>query len=204
MAMSKRQPAAVTRERIIDAVAEVLVRRGARGLNVRAVMQQAEVSRTAFYVHFADMHAAVAAVIDRMAAELDREAADWFDKPDAVGSRDEIYQNALRAGRSEKSRAKLACAIVDAAGMDDSLRSLWRSGLIQGQIDATAAAIRRDQAAGAVRPGLDPDATALALTLMGEQLSLELFGRGDAAPEQYAAILAPIWEAVLFGPDDDN
>ena len=55
-----------------------------------------------------------------------------------------------------------------------------------------------------MRPGLDPDATALALTLMGEQLSLELFGRGDATPEQYAAILAPIWEAVLFGPDDDN
>ena len=61
MAMSKRQPAAVTRERIIDAVAEVLVQRGARGLNVRAVMQHAEVSRTAFYVHFTDMHAAVAA-----------------------------------------------------------------------------------------------------------------------------------------------
>ena len=52
--------------------------------------------------------------------------------------------------------------------------------------------------------GLLPDATALALTLMGEQLSLELFGCGDATPEQYAAILAPIWEAVLFGINDDN
>ena len=89
--MTKRQPATVTRERIIDAVAEVLVQRGARGLNVHAVMQHAGVSRTAFYVHFADMHAAVAALIDRMAAELDEEAADWFDEPDAAGSRDAVY-----------------------------------------------------------------------------------------------------------------
>ena len=204
MAKIRRQPAAVTRERIIDAVAEILEHNGAPSLNVSFVMQRAGVSRTAFYVHFSNVHDAVAAVIERIANELDDEAADWFVDPDAVGSRDVVYQNALRAGRSEKPRARLACAIVDATAMNESLRSLWRHGLIQGQIDATAAAIRRDQAAGVVRSNLDPDATALALTLMGEQLSLELFGRGDATPEQYAAILAPIWEAVLFGPDDDN
>lgn len=202
MSTMKRQPASVTQAQIIDAVAEILEESGAQGLNVSAIMQRAGVSRTAFYVHFADMFDAVRAVVERIAAELDAEAADWFD--DAVGNRDIVYENALRAGRSEKPRARLACAIVDAAGMDEQLRTLWRDGLIQGQIDAAAAAIRRDQAAGVVRPSLDPDATALALTLMGEQLSLELLGRQDASPERYAEVVAPIWEAVLFGAREDG
>jgi hypothetical protein len=46
---------------------------------------------------------------------------------------------------------------------------------------------------------LDPDSTALALTLMGERLALEVLGRRDGSPEEYAAVLAPIWESVLFG-----
>jgi hypothetical protein len=35
--------------------------------------------------------------------------------------------------------------------------------------------------------------------IMGEQVALEVLGRRDGSPEEYASILAPIWESVLFG-----
>ena len=76
---------------------------------------------------------------------------------------------------------------------------MWREQLVQPRIDAVAAAIRRDQAAGAIDATVDADATALALTLMSEQLLLEMVCRNGASPEEYAHVAAPIWEAALFG-----
>ena len=46
---------------------------------------------------------------------------------------------------------------------------------------------------------LDADATALALSLMNEQLLLEMVCRNEASPEEYARVAGPIWEAALFG-----
>ena len=42
-------------------------------------------------------------------------------------------------------------------------------------------------------------ATALALTVMEERLSYHLLGRNQGKPEEYARIVVPIWNAVLFG-----
>ncbi len=123
---------------------------------------------------------------------------------DAVGSLDVIWNDALSDGRAIKPRIGLFSVIVDATALDESLRTMWRSTVTQSRMDATAEAIRRDQVAGGVRPSLDPDASALALTLMSEQFALEVLGRQEAEPEQCAAILTPIWDAVLFGVDNSG
>jgi AcrR family transcriptional regulator len=162
-------------------------------------MERAGVSRTAFYRQFPDVYAVVGEVLAGIADQLAVGAARWSRDPDAVGSVDVIFQNAVQSGRFVKPLTKQIQAIVDATGYDETLRVLWREGVVQARIDATAWAIRRDQAAGAIRSSIDPDATALALTLMGEHLVLEILGRQDGSPEQYARIVAPIWEAVLFG-----
>jgi AcrR family transcriptional regulator len=196
---STRRNAAETRRRVIDATVELLEEQGARGLNVSRIMERAGVSRTAFYRQFPDVYAVVSEVLAGIADQLAVGAAPWFRDPDAVGSVDVIVPNAIRSGRVIKPLAKLIQAIVDAAGYDETLRGLWREGVVRARIDATAWAIRRDQAAGVVRPSIDPEATALALTLMGEHVVLEILGRQDGSPEQYARIVAPVWEAVLFG-----
>lgn len=196
---SARQPAEATREQIIEATVALLETNGASALTVSAIMERAAASRTAFYRQFDDVHGVIARLLESIVAELDAQAGDWFTKTDAVGRREVIYENALRDGRAVKQHIKLLSAIFDASRLNESLRALWRRILVQPQIDATSAAIRRDQAAGAIRPSLDPDTTALALTLMGIQLALEVLGRQDGRPEEYAAILTPIWEAVLFG-----
>jgi len=197
----RRKSAAETRATILDATAALLEEQGTTGLTVGAVMKRAGVSRTAFYRQFHNISEVLAALLEALLEEIYSEAADWFTDVEAVGSRDVVWANALRDGRSIKPRIKLFAAIVDATATDESLRTMWRNSFTQSWVDETASAIRRDQAAGVIRPSLDPDTTALALTLMSEQLALEVLGRQDGEPEQYAAILTPIWETVLFGVD---
>jgi hypothetical protein len=98
----------------------------------------------------------------------------------------------------------LLAALNDACGFDPRLRELWQEFFVQPFVDASEASIIRDQAAGAVSPDLEPAATALALTLLGEIASLELLGRRKISPKRYADIIAPIWTKVLFGVVPDG
>lgn len=199
MADEARQSGAETRRQIIEATARLLEERGAAGLSVSAIMGRAGVSRTAFYRQFDDVYDVVATLLEALSGELAENAGAWFNDEEAVGSRDVIYGNALRSGRTIEPRIGLIGAVVDATALDASLRTLWRETVLAPQIDSAARAIRRDQVAGQVPVSIDPDATALALTLMGEQVALEVLGRRGGSPEEYATILSPIWEAVLFG-----
>lgn len=189
------------RERILDAARAILVERGAVGLSVSAVMERSGISRTVFYRRFDDVADVIGEILRMVRAELADRAGDWFLDPEAVGTRDVIVPNAMRSGAVIRPHAALLCAISDAAGADERLRSLWWSELLQPRLDATVAAIERDQRAGAVRPDLDAHRAALALTLMGERVALELLGRRGESPEEYARVIAPIWEAILFGID---
>lgn len=199
-----RQSGASTRAKIVDATASLLEERGIAELTVSAIMTRASVSRTAFYRQFDRASDVLSALMESLLIELESQAGAWFTDVEAVGSRDVVWENALRDGRAIKPRIRLLRAIVDATAVDEPLRTMWRATFTQSWVDATAAAIRRDQAVGAIRPGLDPDTTALALTLMSEQLALEVLGLQDGTPEAYAAILTPIWGAVLFGIDDTD
>lgn len=189
------------REAIVDATAELLRRDGAAGLNVTAIMAEARVSRTAFYRRFQTAHDAVVALLDRLLDLMVDANDDWL-AGKVVGRPDMVEPNLVHGGAVLAPHAPLICAIVDAAGTDHRLREAWRSRVVQPRIDTTEAAIRRDQAAGAVRSTLDPAATASALTLLNEALVLDVLGRRGGTPEEFARIAAPLWTHVLFADDD--
>jgi AcrR family transcriptional regulator len=195
------QSARSDRERILAAGREILIERGADGLSVSAVMERARISRTVFYRRFPDVSEVVAELLRDVCGELAVRSGDWFVDPAAVGSREVVVPNSIGFATALRPHASLLCAISDAASSDTRLRALWWSELLQPRVDATAAAIKRDQRAGAVRSDLDADATAFALTLMGERVALELIGRRGRTPEEFARMIGPIWEATLFGVD---
>jgi AcrR family transcriptional regulator len=188
------------REAIVGATAELLRRNGAAGLNVKAIMAEAGVSRTAFYRRFETAHDAVVALLDRLLDLMADANDDWL-AGKVIGHPDIVEPNLAHGGAVLAPHAPLICAIVDAAGTDHHLREAWRSRVVQARIDTTEAAIRRDQAAGAVRATLDPAATAHALTLMNEALVLDILGRRGGTPEEFARIAAPVWIHVLFTDD---
>lgn len=200
MSTSRRRSASEAREEIIGATIALLTEEGAASLNVHAIMRRAGISRTAFYRQFGDVYDVVTAVLERIGADLLADEPDWFRVPGAVGSREILYGNAVQSGRAIERWAAPLGAIHDASGLDERLRTLWRDGFMAVRIEMVAAAIRRDQDAGAIRADLDADATSLALNLMSEQVGLEILSRGGGTPEDYARLVAPIWEAVLFGP----
>jgi len=162
-------------------------------------MRRAGVSRTAFYRQFDSIYDVYAELLRRAGSEMFSEAGRWIGSDDAVGSPEVVYPNLVGYARAFVKQGALLTALHDACGSDPRLRELWRSVLIQPFIDRTATAIARDQAAGVVSPNLDPAATALALTLLGEGASLELLGRRKLGPEAYADVVAPIWVSILFG-----
>lgn len=188
-------------------VAALIEEQGLADLSVSEVMVRADVSRTAFYRHFPDVYAVVAAILGRISQELQGRSGSWITASGAIGSPAVIESNLLSFARAYAEHGRLLAALSDATGVDDRVREIWREGLVQAFIDASAAAIARDQAAGALRADLDPEATAYALTMMGERLAYDLLRRHRrGGPEDYARILAPIWAATLFGvvPADDD
>lgn len=189
------------RDAILDATAALLQRDSAADLTVLAIMAEAETSRTAFYRHFDTVHDAVLAVLARLLDHMVDTSDDWLAGEGITGHPDIVEPNLIHNGVVLAPHAPLMCAIVDAAGSDDRLRRAWREGVVQARIDATEAAIRRDQRAGALRASIDPMATARALTLLNEALVLEVLGRQRGTPEDFARIAAPIWTHVLFADE---
>ena len=198
---------AETRARIIASVAALIEEQGVVGISASDVMRRARISRTAFYRHFPDVYAVVAEILEGITLELQEQSGGWITIPGSVGSPAVIYPNLLGYARAYVKHGRLMAALQDAASVDNRVYSIWWDDLIGPYVDATAAAIRRDQAAGVIRADLDPEATASALILMGERVSYHLLGRHRRGePEDFARILSPIWAASLFGvvPVDDD
>ncbi len=189
------------REAIVDATVELLLREGAAGLNVKAIMAEAGVSRTAFYRRFDTAHDAVVAVLDRLLAHMVSTNDDWLAGA-VIGTPDIVESNLVHNGVVLAPYVPLMCAIVDAAGTDERLRRVWRERVIQERIDVDRSlpfdATRRPA------PSAQPStrsATAHALTLMDEALLLEIIGRRGGTPEDFARIAAPLWIHTLFADD---
>ena len=170
------------------------------------VMRRAGVSRTTLYRQFDGIYDVYANLIVRVVSELFAETGVWIAKPEAVGSPDVVHPNLVGYAKAFIKHGELMTALHDVCGSDARLRELWRDRYIQRFVDTTTTAIARDQAAGVVPAHLDPAATSLALTLMGEAASLELLGRQGIEPEEFADIIAPIWISALFGvvPESDE
>lgn len=197
--MTEPQPTA--RDRIVEATASLLAEEGMAGVNVSAIMRRAEISRTAFYRQFDDVYTVIATVLEGLIQELLDASGDWF--RGVTGTPEIVRGNLLSFAHAFEAHGRTLEAIRTAGSLDERIGEMWR-GLVQAFRDATEAAIRRDQAIGAIDVGLDPTAAAMALNWMGEQASIDLLGRrAERGPvsgaEAYADLLTPVWSRTLFG-----
>ncbi|MFL6225806.1 MAG: TetR/AcrR family transcriptional regulator, partial [Actinomycetes bacterium] len=95
-------------------------------------------------------------------------------------------------------------AIAEAASHDADVEAVYQ-GMVQGFVDATAARIRRDVAAGRAR--LDhPEHVAAALVWMTERHLAATFGRVGATADRTAAMetLFTIWMRTLYSADPET
>ena len=105
--MPTRRTAAETRHAIVESTAEQLRERGARGLNVQAIMERAGISRTTFYRQFSDPYEVVEHLITQLVAHIARQGGAWLRDPSVVGSADLVRPNPIRSASARQPSARL-------------------------------------------------------------------------------------------------
>jgi len=187
-------------QEILEAAGRLLRERPFLELTVDDLMAATSQSRTAFYRHFSDRQDLLVHLIGDLDEELWEMSAGWLG-----GSDDPLVegrQSLERLADVYAVHGLLLRAIAEAASHDDDVQGVYR-GLVQGFVDATAARIRRDAAAG--RTSLaHPDHVAAALVWMTERHLAATFGRVGATDADRAAALEAlfsIWMRTLYAPD---
>lgn len=142
---TRRQTQELTRSRLLDAAAEVFAEHGVAGASVERIAERAGYTRGAFYGHFADKDAVVAALLEaRTVRERDEVAAlaaaggdtwealrNWHRQRSAhvedwLALRLELVRHTLRSGsgssplaaREQTARAALTAAVAHELGVD--------------------------------------------------------------------------------------
>lgn len=166
-----------------------------RDLAVERIAAGAEISRSAFYLHFSDKNELLLAALDGVSGELDRLASEWWkgDGPpaelvrDAVSSFVSVYAD----------NADLLRLVTEVAAYDEDVREQWL-GLVEGATESTAGHIRREQRAGLISRTVDSGATSEALIWMAERCCDVYLRRGGRSPEEVVEALTPVWTAALY------
>ena len=155
-----------TREVILDAAQEFLVRRRLRDMTVSALMEPIPVTREAFYKHFSSRYEVVAALLGRFTAEVAEDFGIWLYGNDPVSDVPAMFD---AASRTYLRRASLLRAVVDAAPLDPDLEAVWRA-FLDHFIDAAAERIRTDQELGTANRSIDARLAASALIHLVERM----------------------------------
>lgn len=193
----RRQDRARTRSQILEAGQAFLRERSFRELSVDALMSRTGHTRTVFYRHFDDVPSLVLSLIDEIGAELVEMAQVWA-ASDRAGA-DEARARLSLFVDFYVRHGPLVHAIAEAAHHDDVVEEAY-SGMVEGFVALTAAAIETRIARGELEP-LDAQEIARALVRMLNGYLDDALGRdGGPEPERVLEVITTIWTRTLF-PD---
>jgi len=189
-------------QEILEAAGRLLRARPFRELTVDDLMADTSQSRTAFYRHFTDRQDLLVHLIRDLNEELWEMSAGWLQ-----GSGDPLVEgreSLARLADVYAAHGPLLRAIAEAASHDADVEAVYQ-GMVQGFVDATAARIRRDAAAGRTRLA-HPEHVAAALIWMTERHLTATYGRAGATAADRAAALETlftIWMRTLYSADPE-
>ncbi len=191
----RRSPEEAERE-IITAAEHLLRERPFRDFTVDEVMRRTGLSRPSFYVYFRDRHDLVLRVVQRIGGELFTMSDRWF--AGDGDSRRQLHAAIEGVAVVYAEHGPVLRALAEAAADDPAVERVY-GDLVQGFVDATAAHIEQEVAAGRMAP-LDPRPTAEALIWLNERFLTNHLGRDPKAPtEMVIATLSTIWSRALYG-----
>jgi AcrR family transcriptional regulator len=188
------------REAAILATAEKLLeQRALHEISVDDLARGAGISRPTFYFYFPSKDAVLLTLLDRMVdeARVRRGAAlERFaeDPPRWLRHAITAIFDTFRAHRA------VTLAGAGAAATSNEVRQLW-SGVMEGFVQETTAAIEAERARGAAPPGMPARDLAIALNWMNERvLHVTFAGQAPAIAEgQVLDVLVSTWLAAIYG-----
>lgn len=203
--MSSRKPTpkarsesmAETREALIRAGIELFAEEGLDAPSLDAICARARKTRGAFYVHFADRDAFLAAVMERVGIPfLDVVLGSGDDAPRDLTQVVQRFLMAVASGEYPLTRkgGVKPHQLLDACARSEKVRARYAS-LIEETIARLCAILAEGQRDGAIRGDLRPeDVSAILLAaVIGAQTMIELRVEVDLAPAAAAMLtmLAP-------------
>ncbi|MGN9840653.1 TetR/AcrR family transcriptional regulator [Nonomuraea sp. H19] len=139
-------PRPSSKDRLLDAAAEVLLSEGAESLTLEAVARRAGVSKGGLFYHFPTKQALVAAMVERLTTAFDLALAQAGDRP---GDYLRAYVEATIPERHTTATvpadrvtvALLAGVLVDPAGLEPLREryAAWQARLADDGVDPAAA-----------------------------------------------------------------
>ena len=182
----------------IVAAAEAFLREQPfRELSVEEVMARTSLSRPSFYVYFRDRYELLLRLVEEIGADLMEMASRWFE---GGGEPAQDVRHALEGVVAVyRDHGLTMRAISDASSVDPAVERVYED-LIHSFVDATAAHLADEIAAGRRRPLADPDDTAFGLVWMTERYLSRSFGRPEprVSGERAVETLQGIWVRVLY------
>ena len=165
-------------------------------MTVNKLMEQASISRAAFYYHFADVHDLMETLLGKLESEILEGASPWLtDDGDPVAL---LHQSLAAEVQICYKLGPILKAVSDAAGADARLEAAW-----QGLLDRLDAVVREriaaDQALGLIDtfdPGL------VATVLNHAAIYIRSFGqRPRRRPGPVLDTIARLWISSLYGQE---
>ena len=183
---------------ILDAALEFLWSNPFREMTVSSIMEPTELSRSAFYRHFHDLHLVMESLLLDLEQEILRVAELWLTQ---TGPPLELLRESLSGlVRVCYERGPILRAIVDSAPTDQRLDRIWNEFLERFDV-AVASRIEEDQRQG-LAGELDARHVAIALNRLDVAMLVTAFGqRPRQPPEPVLDVLFRIWSSTLYGSD---
>jgi len=187
-----------TRAAILNAALDFLWSRPFREMTVTSLMSSTNLSRSAFYQYFSDLHEVMDALLNLIQEEIFAAAAPWVSGVgDPVALIRESLAGLIRVGYQ---RGPFLRAITDAAASDKRVEETWKQ-FLGGFDDAASGRIEADQKQGLI-PVFDARPVAFALNRLDAYTLIHAFGqRPRSRPEPVREALARVWISTLYGAE---
>lgn len=184
-----------TRAVILDAALEFLWSSPFREMTVSSLMASTDLSRSAFYKYFHDVHELMETLLEELAEEVLTGATAWLE-----GSGDPVAllrESLAELVRTCYQRGPILRAVADAAPSDERFDQSWNQFL--GRFDdAVAARIRSDQQLGLI-PEFEARSVAIALNRLDAYTFIHAFGqRPRSRPEPVLDAIVRVWTSTLY------
>lgn len=185
---------------ILQCAYETLRNESMRTISIDHLAKGAGLSRSSFYFYFESKWQVLSALLSSVTDDVFAASSMIFERPDGI-----LPEVAIEHAVSEviavwERHGHVLREVGDAAAAEPALQAQW-DRILGGFIDAAAAAIERDRAAGVAIDGPPARSLAAALMWMGERnLGLMSMRSANAIRmEDMAETVTTVWLRTVFG-----
>ena len=187
-----------TRAAILNGALEFIWSRPFREMTINSLMASTDVSRSAFYRYFDDIHKLMETLLHKLAEEIFGSSNLWLE---GVGDPVALLNEAFEGLTQTCHRyGPFLRAVSDAASADEQFEKIWVQ-FLNAFDDAGISRIEADQAQGLIAP-FDARPVAFSLNRVNAYTFIDAFGqRPRSKPKPIQEALARIWISTLYGAE---